>query len=312
MITRVVVAVLLVFACLFPATVAGAASRAIWTWEAESYAMVEDPAVADEAVTYLKSQRIDTVYLYADAYKGRNLIVEQPQLYRAFIERLHGKRMKVYALLGSAYLNTENYVLPAYRKDAEAMFRRVVDYNASVPASARFDGANLDIEPHILDEWNDDTRERLLAGFLDMSAAVMRIKQESGATLMVGPAMPFWLDGIELEWNGRTRPVSEHAINIYDYVALMDYRDKAEGRDSILSHAASEIAYANEVGKKVVIGLEVSSNDINKVTFHEEGPKVFEQEVRKVERALRNEPSFAGFAIHHYRAYRRWAGRYWE
>ena len=107
------------------------------------------------------------------------------------------------------------------------------------------------------------------------------------------------------------RPVSEHAIDTYDYVALMDYRDRAEGRDSILSHAAEEIAYANRVGKKVVIGLEVSSNDINKVTFHEEGPKVFEREVRKVEQALRAEPSFAGFAIHHYRAYRRWAARDW-
>jgi len=303
---------LLAALCLLPMTQALAASRAIWTWEAESYAMIEDPAVADEAVAYLKSQRIDTVYLYADAYKDRNLIVEQPQLYRAFIERLHGKNMKVYALLGSWYLSTQKYVLPEHRKEAEVMFRRVVDYNASVPEAARFDGANLDIEPHILDEWDDDTRADLLIGFLDMSAAVMRIKQESGATLAVGPAIPFWLDGIEVDWNGRHRPVSEHTINIYDYVALMDYRDKAEGRDSILSHAASEIAYANEVGKKVVIGLEVSSNDIDKVTFHEEGPKVFEQEVRKVERALRNEPSFDGFAIHHYRAYRRWAGQYWE
>jgi hypothetical protein len=303
---------MLALLCLLSSAPAVATSRAMWTWEAESYAMVEDPAVADEAVAYLKSQQVDTIYLYADAYKGRNLIVDQPQLYRAFIERMHGKKMKVYALLGSWYLSTQNYVLPAYRNEAEAMFRRVVEYNASVPEAARFDGANLDIEPHILDEWDDDTRADLLVGFLDMSAAVMRIKQESGATLTVGPAIPFWLDGIEVEWNGRHRPASEHTINIYDYVALMDYRDKAEGRDSILSHAASEIAYANEVGKKVVIGLEVSSNDINKVTFHEEGPKVFEEEVRKVERALRNEPSFAGFAIHHYRAWRRWAGSYWE
>ena len=192
------------------------------------------------------------------------------------------------------------------------MFRRVVEYNAAAPESARFDGVNLDIEPHILDQWDDDTREGLLAGFLDMSDALMRIKREYGATLAVGPAIPFWLDGIELEWKGVRRPVSEHTIDLYDYVALMDYRDKAEGSDSILSHAASEIAYANRVEKKVVIGLEVSSNDINKVTFHEEGPKVFEQEVRKVERALRREPSFAGFAIHHYRAYRRWAAQEWE
>ncbi len=301
----------LLLSCLLPLT-GKAASRAIWTWEAESYAMVEDPAVAAEAVQYLKGQRIDTVYLYADAFQGRNLIVEQPQLYRAFIERLHAQDMKVYALLGSAYLNTENYVLPAYRRQAEAMFQRVVDYNAAVPAAARFDGANLDIEPHILDEWNDATRLRLLAGFLDMSAALMRIKRDSGATLAVGPAIPFWLDGIELEWNGRVRPVSEHTIDLYDYVALMDYRDKAEGSDSILSHAASEIAYANRVGRQVVIGLEVSPNEIDKVTFDEEGPRVFEQEVAKVERALGGEPSFAGFAIHHYRAWRRWETRDWD
>lgn len=302
---------LLLVLCVLPLAASAGASRAIWTWEAESYAMVEDPAVAEEAVAYLKSQHIDTVYLYADAYRGRNLIVDQPQLYRAFIERLHGQRMKVYALLGSAYLNTENYVLPAYRAEAEAMFRRVVEYNAAAPVAARFDGVNLDIEPHILDEWNDQTRERLLVGFLDMSDALMRIKRASGAQLQVGPAIPFWLDGITLEWKGRVRPVSEHAIDIYDYVALMDYRDRAEGRDSILSHAAEEIAYANRVGKQVVIGLEVSSNDIDKVTFHEEGPRVFEREVRKVEQALGAEPSFAGFAIHHYRAYRRWAARDW-
>nr|WP_225562081.1 hypothetical protein [Rhodanobacter sp. DHB23] len=285
------------------------ASRAVWTWEADSYAMVRDPAVAQEAVSYLQSQHIDTVYLYADAYQGRDLLVEQPALYRAFIERLHRQHMKVYALLGSAYLHTENYVLPAYRRQAEAMFRRVVQYNAGMPAAARFDGANLDIEPHILDEWNDGSRERLLTDFLDMGDALMKIKREYHATLAVGPAIPFWLDGIDVVWNGARRPVSEHVIDLFDYVALMDYRHKAEGRDSILSHAASEIAYADRVGKKVVIGLQVSPDDPEKVTFDQAGPKVFEQALGTVEQALRNDPSFAGFAIHHYRTYRAWIER---
>jgi hypothetical protein len=119
--------------CALPATAASPASRAFWTWEAESYALVEDPAVAEEAIAYLKPRHVDTLYLYADAYQGRNLIVEQPQLYRAFIERMHAQGMKVYALLGSAYLNTENYVLPSHRAQAEAMFRRVVEYNAAHP-----------------------------------------------------------------------------------------------------------------------------------------------------------------------------------
>ncbi|HET8748425.1 MAG TPA: hypothetical protein VFM98_22705 [Ramlibacter sp.] len=296
---------------VLPATAMAGASRAVWTWEAESYAMVRDPAVAQEAVRYLTSQGIDTVYLYADAYRGHNLIVEQPQLYRAFIERLHRQHMRVYALLGSSYLHTERYVLPAYRQQAQDMFRRVVQYNAAVPAQARFDGASLDIEPHILDEWNDDTRERLLAGFLDMGAALMAIKREHHAsTLTVSPAIPFWLDGIELTWHGVTKPVSEHVIDVFDEVALMDYRHKVEGRDSILSHAASEIAYANRVGKKVVIGLEVSPNELEKITFDQVGPKALQQALRTVEAALREDPSFAGFAIHHYRTYRRWVERF--
>jgi hypothetical protein len=300
---------LLLGASLLPGA-ADAAGRAIWTWEAESYAMVEDPQVAAEAIAYLQGQGIDAIYLYADAYDGRNLIVDAPQRYHVLIEQMHREGMQAYALLGSAYLNTEAYVLPERRADAEAMMRRVVEYNLAAPPAARFDGVNLDIEPHILDEWDDHTRERLLTGFLDMSAALMAIKHAAGDSLAVGPAIPFWLDGIELEWKGRRAPVSEHAIDTYDYVALMDYRDFAEGRDSILSHASSEIDYANRTGKKVVIGLEVSPNDIDKVTFDEEGPAVFAREVAKVEAALHAQPAFAGFAIHHYRAWRRWATRH--
>jgi hypothetical protein len=300
---------LMLLLCVLPISAMGQVSHAVWTWEADSYAMVKDPAVARETAAYLQSQHIDTVYLYADAYQGHNLIVEHPELYRAFIERLHRRHMKVYALLGSAYLHTENYVLPAYRKQAEDMFRRVVQYNVTAPAAARFDGANLDIEPHILDAWNDNTRERLLTDFLDMGDALMKIKRRYHATLAVGPAIPFWLDGIDLEWKGVRRPVSEHVIDLFDYVALMDYRNKAEGSDSILSHAASEIAYADRVGKKVVIGLEVSPDEPEKVTFDKAGPKVFEQALGTVEQAFHDDPSFAGFAIHHYRSYRNWIER---
>jgi hypothetical protein len=285
------------------------APRAIWTWEAESYAMLKDPAVAEEAVTYLQSQHITTVYLYADAYQGHKLIAEQPQFYRAFIERLHRQHMQVYALLGSAYLHTERYLLPAYRRQAQDMLRRVLQYNAGAPAAARFDGVNLDIEPHLLDEWNDHTRERLLADFLEMGVALMKLKREYHASLPVGPAMPFWWDGIALPWKGARRPMSEHVIDLFDYVAVMDYRHKAQGNDSILSLVADEIAYADRACKKVVIGLEVSPNELEKVTFDQAGPKVFEQALSTVEQALRAHPSFAGFAIHHYHSYRSWMAR---
>ncbi|HEY5782822.1 MAG TPA: hypothetical protein VIT66_13280 [Lysobacter sp.] len=284
---------------------ARAADRAVWTWERESYAMVGSPAAAEEALRFLHGKRVTTIYLYADAYRGRNLIAQRPELYRHFIQRAHGEGFKVYALLGSAYLRTEEYVLPQRRAAALAMMQRVLSYNAGSNPDARFDGVNLDIEPHILAQWKTRKME-LLRQFLDLGQAFMTLKRASGQTLSIGPAIPFWLDGIEMEWNGVTRPVSEHVIDLYDYVALMDYRHRVDGSDGIIAHAANEMAYAAKKRKRVVIGLEVTPNELSKVTFNHLTEIDLERAVAQTERAYRDSPAFAGFALHHYRGYRRW------
>ena len=284
---------------------ARAADRAVWTWERESYAMVGSPAAADEALRFLQGKRVTTIYLYADAYRGRNLIAQRPELYRRFIQRAHGEGFKVYALLGSAYLRTEEYVLPQRRAAALATMQRVLSYNAGSRPDARFDGVNLDIEPHILAQWKTQKME-LLRQFLDLGQAFMTLKRASGQTLSIGPAIPFWLDGIELEWNGVTRPVSEHVIDLYDYVALMDYRHRVDGSDGIIAHAANEMVYAAKKRKRVVIGLEVTPNELSKVTFNHLTEIDLERAVAQTERAYRDSPAFAGFALHHYRGYRRW------
>lgn len=287
------------------ATAVSPTSRAVWTWERESYAMVESREKAEEAFAFLRSKGVDTIYLYADAFEGRNLIVDRPAAYEAFIRQAHARDFKVYALLGSAYLKTERYVLPQRRDDALAMLQRVLDYNAQAAPGSRFDGVNLDIEPHLLDEW-DTQKLELLGHFLDVTAAWMELKRASGQELAIGPAMPFWFDGIDLIWRGRLRPVSEHAADLYDYVALMDYRNRAEGRDSIISHAADEMAYAEKIGKKVVIGLELTPNDLAKVTFNHLTEADLAAAVAATKRAYAASPAFGGFVLHHYGGYREW------
>lgn len=286
----------------------GHAPRAVWIWEADAYAMLTAPQVADEALAFLQRKRIGTLYLYADAYQERHLLVQQPERYRGLIRAAHARGIRVYALLGSWYLHTERYVLPRQQYKAVAMLQRVLDYNAAAAPDARFDGVNYDIEPHMLDAWNETTRPRLLRGFLDMTAAMMEARRKSGQVLPVGPAMPFWWDGISLEWRGARKPVSEHVIDLTDYVALMDYRNFAEGRDSILSHAASEMAYADHVGKRVVIGLEFNPGEPAKLSFHGMDEAAFEAEAGKVEASYRGRPAFAGFVFHHYEGYRRFVG----
>jgi hypothetical protein len=282
-----------------------AADRAIWTWESESYALVQDPAAARQAVDLARRKHITSFYLYADVYRERNLIGTQPESYRRFIRGMHAAGLRVYALLGSAYLHTESYVLPERREDALSMFRRVLDFNAASPADERFDGVNLDIEPYLLDEWDHD-KLALLAGFLDLGKAMMEMKRASGQAIVVGPAIPFWFAGIQLVWHGVSASVTDHVLSLYDYAALMDYRNHADGGDGIISHAIETLDIAARLGKKVVIGVEIGTGELEKVTFQHKSERDLERELALTEFAFGDRDVFAGFAIHHYRAYREW------
>ena len=284
------------------------ASRAVWTWERPSTAMVLSPTVATEALTFLRRKHVTALYLYADAFEGRHLLRDEPRRYRDLIRAAHASGIRVYALLGSWHLHTERYVLPEFHPAAVAMVQTVLDYNAAAAASERFDGVNYDIEPHLLNAWDASTRETLLRGFLDMTAAMMEAKRRSGQPLSIGPAIPFWWDGIAIEWRGVRKPASEHIIDITDYVTLMDYRNHADGNDSILSHAMKELAYAERLGKRVEIGLEFNPTQPAKLSFHRLSEATFEREAARVEAVFGMRPGFGGFVFHHYEGYRRFVG----
>ena len=284
------------------------AQRAVWVWEDDSYAMLERSERAADAVRFFKRQGIDTVYLYADAHDGRNLLLQQPQRYAQLIGQLHRQGLQVHALLGSWPLHTERYIFPENRDKALQMVQRVLDYNQSAAPEARFDGINLDIEPHVLDDWSS-RREPYLQMFIELSEAWMALKRRMNLSIQIGPAIAFWLDGIPVRHAGQTKPASEHLQDIYDHVVLMDYRDHAHGPDGILSHAQDELAYGRKIGKRVMLGIETSDSEIRKLSFDHLRPEQMEHELGLVRQALTNEPAFAGIVVHHYGSYRRWLAR---
>jgi len=288
-----------------PRRSAVAAPRAIWIWEDDAIRMLDEDEALREIENFLDRQHISTMYLYADEYHGRNILMNDPEKYRKLIANAHARGFKVFALLGSAYLRTEEYILPEKRQAAVRMFGSVLDFNRdTTDASERFDGVNIDIEPYLLDDWSS-ARERRGRQYLDLSAEFMRMKAAVGSSLLVGPAMPFWYDGIEhVEWNGKHRRLNEHVQNIYDYVAIMDYRNVAEGRDSIVSLAQDELDYADRIDKKVMIGVETLDSSPAKVTFFGKSEKYFEQQLALAESAMKRHRSFGGFVIHHLKPYR--------
>ncbi len=270
-----------------------AAPRAVWIWEEDAFRMLDKDEAQQAVEAFLDQQHISIMYLYADEFRGRNILVKEPEKYRKLIANAHARGFKVFALLGSADLRTHEYILPEKRPAALRMFGRVLEFNKNTPdASSRFDGVNIDIEPYLLDDWSS---ARPLRGrqYLDLSTEFMRMKAAAGSNLLVGPAMPFWYDGIEdVEWNGQRRRLNERVQDIYDYVAIMDYRNAAEGSDGIVSHAQEELDYADRIGKKVMIGVETLDTTPAKVTFYGKGEKYFETQLALAESVMSRHRSF--------------------
>ncbi|MCG6197596.1 fibronectin type III domain-containing protein, partial [Anoxybacillus sp. LAT_38] len=88
-----------------------------------------------------------------------------------------------------------------------------------------------------------------------------------------------------IPWRGTATWLSEHVQNISDYVAIMDYRDTADGSAGIIQGALGELAYANAIGKpgSVVIAVETldiaDGGDPETITFREEGRTHMESEL---------------------------------
>lgn len=281
--------------------------RAMWLWEQDSYPAVFDSAARDrlgrvmDDTTTFGSDPVRTVYVGVAAYQGRDMLRDSRGQVAAFVRWARGRGYHVQAVIAGGTVPPYLGALPQYQHIAVSEFTKVLDYNLAVPADARFDGVNVDIEPYLLPQWKEPGTT-LPTVWLDLLEQFMRLRDASGQQLLVGPAIPFWFDSSDcctaITWHGKTAPLSDHVQDLTDYVSLMDYTETATG---IVARAAHEIAYGEPLS--VVIGVESKdlsgTGDPETVTFYEEGRTYMESELDKVY-AAETSASFAGIAMHHY------------
>jgi hypothetical protein len=286
--------------------------RAMWLWEQNSYPAVFDRTARDQLGRFMDdtttygSDPIRTLYVGVAAYEGRDMLEDSRSQVAAFVRWARGRGYHVQAVISGGTVPPYLGALPQYQDRAVSEFTKVLDYNLAVPADARFDGVNVDIEPYLLPQWKA-AGTTLPTQWLDLLEKFMQLRDASGERLLVGPAIPFWFDSSDcctaITWHGRTAPLSDHVQDLTDYVSLMDYTDTATG---IIARADHEVAYAATIGKpgSVVIGIETKdlsgTGDPESVTFYEEGRAYLESELDKVYAAEAIAPGFAGIAMHHY------------
>ncbi len=301
-------------------------ARAVWVSSPETHDMIFNTnGERDAYLDFMQAKGITTVYLFV----GNQNPVGNPaeplsffaDQYAQIVSDIHSRAMEVFALIGHSY----DPNAPSAWQDAASTsgpsathFQNVLSYNDSRSASEQFDGVNLDLEPWTFPEWDTGDRAVILSQYLDLSQHLMQQKQIQGPGLQVGPAAPFWFDEHAVTWNGQEKPTNEHVQDIYDYIAIQDYRDTALAGSfgSITSLAQEEMAYADtlaaqNIHKPVVIGVETkASSEGQYVTFFEEGEHVMEHELALAkDHFLANHEGFGGFAIHDFGNYLQWTQR---
>ncbi|NUU77760.1 Ig-like domain-containing protein [Paenibacillus xylanilyticus] len=293
--------------------------RSMWIWEPESYKLLLNPGsrqVLESFITDTQTfgqEPVQTLYLAVGKYAGYNALEEQEAELRSFISWAHSKNVQVHALIAGGTSPAYMGAYEKYHGHAVREMEQVINYNLAAADPEKFDGINVDIEPYISPNFRDPSRF-LQKEYLDVLQKMIDRRNIAGIRLPFGPAVPKWYDtseqGANIVWNGSSKWLSEHVQDISDYISIMDYRDTADGSAGIISGAAGELAYADQIGKpnSVVIGVETldiaNSGDPETITFWEEGRSHMEAELDKVYTAYGQSSAFGGIAVHHYDSYR--------
>ncbi len=255
--------------------------KATWLWQ--TALIGSEP---DKILSFAKEQGVNLLYLKIDTSR-------KAAFYQPFLKKANEAGIKVHALGGLA-----SWGLEQNRPKLLELVDWVVAYNTSVAASEKISGIHLDIEPYVLPEWKTQQASILRQWTGNVEAYLKQAQKDP--SLVIGCDMPFWLDKTYLPDNP-AMTISEWLIAKHDQVAIMAYRDRADGPNSITSLVPEELAWADKLGTKALIAVETKmSNEGDFVTFYEEGKAYMDAELAKLPALLSTHPAYAGTAIHSY------------
>ena len=261
--------------------------RHMWIW-GSTVATVSSER--DSLFAFASLKNIGTFYLDCGG-----IINNTNDVLGKFIDSAHTHGFAVELLFGSpAWTLTSNHGIPVgIAQKAVTLVQNLLAQGRPLPTSIQ-----MDVEPYSLTEWTTDENgtANQLIDMYEKIAAVLK-----GSGLGISACIPRWFDGRMVTRSAKTRPLSDWLADTTDRLTLMDYVDNAA---SIIADAAHEVAYADTIGKEVVIGVEtIPGLQPPSVTFAEEGEAAMNAALALTITQFQSHASFYGVAIHHWRTY---------
>lgn len=218
--------------------------RALYFWSSSSSEwgsvnILGDAARERETLEHLDALDVGTLYgSYSDLPR------DDPDRVAAWNLQLRDVGISSQLLLSGS-----DWVEEAHRETLLDLVQvRLLDFNAQVGPRARFDTLHLDIEPHILDAWDDGdeaARRELLESYLETLAEVRDLLDDAGAEeVSLEVDIPVWWDALPESLGGHGAvgwtSVAERdswfnaLIDLCDGITLMAFeRDEAEILDGL-------------------------------------------------------------------------------
>ncbi|QST01087.1 hypothetical protein IMZ31_05855 [Pontibacillus sp. ALD_SL1] len=257
------------------------AVRGTYIWEAER--LIQE---GDDILAFAKEQDINFIYARLD-------LREPYSSYSGFVQKAKEAGIEVHAMGGH----------PTWAKESERFrIKKLIDYvktyNQNVSATSKFQGIHLDIEPYVLDEWDQD-KENLLAQWIsNLEYYVEETRLNSNLEASMDLAM--WFD--EEPAPGKGMPFNRWVIETMDHTSVMAFRDFTEGAGGIMYMAEEELQHAADLNKEILLSVEMKENPyVNHISFYEEGAAYMEQEIDQLNSKLTEHPTYNGTLVHSYK-----------
>ena len=284
--------------------------RGMWVYKTDVVATSTE--TSDQLFDFCEKRHITDLFWqvhFAKLPEGAR-VLENMDVTRAFLKRAHARSLRIHALFGDP-----SHTLKAKHAIVFAITDGVIAFNRDGPADARFDGVHLDIEPHGLPQWKKaDIAQKcdLLSQFVEVNhQAAVRV-HAADAKLVYGADIVFWLDKTNADrqavypvtFQGVTKDAAKHLLDVVNHVAIMSYRNAAEGQNGIITLVSKTIAYADTSKAKVFVGVKMADIGPKFESFYGQTESQMMAALQPVEKTYRPHSGYAGLAFFMFEAFK--------
>ncbi|WP_461207350.1 hypothetical protein [Clostridium sp. DL1XJH146] len=248
---------------------------ATWLWDTSI--IIDSP---DIILQFLNDNNTTTLFLQID----KNL---DKDYYRKFIKKANDFNISIYALDGHPeFIYTD-------KSEYQPFFDWLTDYQNTAQTNEKFQGIHLDVEPYLLEKW-EENKDEIIPNYQNL--ILDATEKSKNLNLTIGFDLPFWFDSITFENNYGVGNLAEFVIMNSDEVAIMAYRNSS---DEVIELSKDEVIYSENYKKKIFIAVEtLPSNEGAFITFFDKPLSYFNAELEKIKSAYISSDAFNGIAIH--------------